>query len=151
MKSQVFVQQEAIDAAAREAEVAHSTHEIGAVVSFSGLVRDFNSQGDILGLELEHYPGMTEKSLQRILDQAGERWPLIAASVSHRVGKIWNGEVIVHVCVASRHRRQAFAACEFIMDYLKTDAPFWKKELTDTGSAWVEAKASDDDARDRWD
>ncbi|MCG8672459.1 MAG: molybdenum cofactor biosynthesis protein MoaE [Pseudomonadales bacterium] len=130
--------------------MSDASKKVGAVVSFSGLVRDFNDKGDILGLELEHYPGMTEKSLASIIDQASERWDLIAASVCHRVGKIWNGEVIVHVSVASQHRKQAFEACEFIMDYLKTDAPFWKKELSKDGDVWVETKASDNDARGRW-
>ncbi|MDX1696353.1 MAG: molybdenum cofactor biosynthesis protein MoaE [Ketobacteraceae bacterium] len=150
METWVSVQDAEIDTSALERRVAGASNKVGAVVSFSGLVRDFNDDGDILGLELEHYPGMTESSLEKIVAQAADRWPLIAASVAHRVGKIWNGEVIVHVSVASRHRGQAFEACQFIMDYLKTDAPFWKKELTRSGGHWVEAKISDADARERW-
>lgn len=150
MESYIYVQEAPLDTAALETKVANASNKVGAVASFSGLVRDFNETGDILGLELEHYPGMTEKSLQGIVNKAAERWPLIAASVAHRVGKIWNGEVIVHVSVASEHRREAFEACEFIMDFLKTEAPFWKKELSSRGDHWVEAKASDDDARERW-
>lgn len=150
MKSFICVQNELLDTVALERQVSDASLKVGAVVSFSGLVRDFNDKGDIKGLELEHYPGMTEKSLEGIIKQAEERWDIIAASVAHRVGKIWNGEVIVHVSVASQHRKNAFDACEFIMDYLKTDAPFWKKELTESGGHWVEAKESDDDARARW-
>lgn len=150
MQTWISVQEQVIDTAHCESQVASASQQVGAVVSFSGLVRDFNERGNILGLELEHYPGMTEKSLAGILDQAAQRWPLIAASVSHRIGKVWNGEVIVHVAVASQHRQQAFEACQFVMDYLKTDAPFWKKELSHQGDRWVEAKDSDSDARGRW-
>ncbi len=150
MEQWVEVQPAPIDVVACEARVARASDKVGATVSFSGLVRDFNDQGNILGLELEHYPGMTEKSLQGIVAEAASRWQLIAVSVVHRVGKILNGEVIVHVSVASRHRREAFEACEFIMDFLKTQAPFWKKELTEEGGAWVEAKATDAAARGRW-
>lgn len=150
MKRWVEVQKELIDPGACEVRVAQASDKVGAVVSFSGLVRDFNDQGTILGLELEHYPGMTEKSLDGIVSRAAERWSLIAVSVVHRVGRILNGEVIVHVSVASRHRREAFEACEFIMDFLKTEAPFWKKELTEQGGEWVDAKSTDAAARTRW-
>lgn len=150
MDTFVSVQEAPINTADAEAAIAGASAKVGAVVSFSGLVRDFNSNGEIKGLHLEHYPGMTEKSLQKIIAQAGQRWSLLAASVIHRVGTIWNGEVIVHVSVASQHRRQAFEACQFIMDYLKTEAPFWKKELTEDGDHWVEAKSSDASARARW-
>ncbi|MCG8314005.1 MAG: molybdenum cofactor biosynthesis protein MoaE [Pseudomonadales bacterium] len=141
---------EPLDVAALESQVAQVSKKVGAVVSFSGLVRDFNETGEILGLELEHYPGMTEKSLEEIIRKASHRWPILAASVCHRVGRILNGEVIVHVSVASEHRKQAFQACEFIMDYLKTDAPFWKKEITKDGGLWVAAKSSDAAAREDW-
>ena len=146
----VSVQMEPLDVAALESQVTQVSKKVGAVVSFSGLVRDFNETGEILGLELEHYPGMTEKSLEDIIRKASHRWPILAASVCHRVGRILNGEVIVHVSVASEHRKQAFQACEFIMDYLKTDAPFWKKEITKDGGLWVAAKSSDAAAREDW-
>lgn len=150
LRSFISVQEGLLETQSLENQVANASSKVGAVVSFSGLVRDFNDRGDIKGLELEHYPGMTEKSLEGIVNKAADRWDIIAASVAHRVGKIWNGEVIVHVSVASQHRRNAFEACEFIMDFLKTDAPFWKKELSEDGDRWVEAKASDSDARGRW-
>ena len=123
---------------------------VGAVTSFTGLVRDFGDSADVVALELEHYPGMTEKSLHAIIDQARARWPLAAARVVHRVGYLPLGEAIVLVLTASAHRGDAFAACEFIMDYLKRDAPFWKKEHTAAGSHWVEAKHSDQQAAQRW-
>lgn len=150
MKKIVSVQNDPIDTVQLESQIADASGKVGAVVSFSGLVRDFNDSGDIKGLELEHYPGMTEKTLNALLDKAGARWDLIGAGVAHRIGKIWNGEVIVYVSVASQHRKQAFDACEYIMDFLKTDAPFWKKELSESGDHWVEAKASDSAAIDRW-
>ena len=150
MRVWIAVQTDPIDCGALESLVGGVSAGVGAVVSFSGLVRDFNEQGDIVGLELEHYPGMTEAALQQIAQEAGERWPLLGVSVTHRVGNIYNGEVIVHVSVASQHRMSAFEACEFIMDFLKTRAPFWKKELTERGGSWVEAKSSDETAADRW-
>ena len=127
-----------------------SRPDVGAQVCFIGQVRDFGDQSGVMALELEHYPGMTEKSLLAILDTARQRWPLSAARVVHRVGYLPLGEPIVLVLTASAHRRDAFAACEFIMDYLKHDAPFWKKEHTQAGSHWVEAKSSDQQAVQRW-
>lgn len=124
--------------------------DVGAQVCFVGQVRDFGDSQAVTALELEHYPGMTEKSLLAILDQARARWPLAAARVVHRVGYLPLGEAIVLVLTASAHRGDAFAACEFIMDYLKRDAPFWKKEHTAAGSHWVEAKHSDQQAAQRW-
>ncbi len=123
--------------------------DIGAITSFIGLVRDLAS-GDLVSMTLEHYPGMTEKALQDIAEQAQQRWDLQDIAVIHRYGELKAAEQIVMVAVASSHRGDAFQACEFIMDYLKTGAPFWKKETTTSGSTWVEAKDSDDDARDRW-
>jgi len=123
----------------------------GAIASFVGLVRDYGDAAHVTALELEHYPGMTEAELGRIVDEARERWPLTAATIIHRVGYLPLGEPIVLVVVASGHRRDAFAACEFLMDYLKTRAPFWKKEYYRDGtSRWVDAKDSDDDAAARW-
>lgn len=123
---------------------------IGAVVSFVGLMRDINEGDDVSGLFLEHYPGMTEKALQAIIDEARERWNLERALVVHRVGDITPEEPIVVVATASRHRGEAFQACEFIIDYLKTRAPFWKRERTASGERWVDARHSDDAAEARW-
>lgn len=123
---------------------------IGALVCFTGYVRDVSQQQGVQGLFLEHYPGMTEASLRRIAEQATERWPLQAVQILHRVGQLGLAEPIVFVAAASAHREDAFQACAFIMDYLKTRAPFWKKEQTSTGSHWVEGKDSDLEAADRW-
>ena len=124
--------------------------DIGAIVTFSGLVRDRSERQDLVALELEHYPGMTEKSLQAIADMAMERWDIDDLAVVHRVGRLEPADNIVLVVVISAHRKQAFDACEFLMDYLKTQAPFWKKEITSQGEAWVEAKQSDSDAASSW-
>ncbi|WP_305463927.1 molybdopterin synthase catalytic subunit MoaE [Photobacterium leiognathi] len=124
--------------------------EAGAVVTFIGKVRDFNQGDAVTGLSLEHYPGMTEKSLQEIVDQANQRWPLLKTRVIHRVGDLALGDQIVFVGVTSVHRGAAFEACEFIMDYLKTRAPFWKKEQTPEQSRWVDARETDTSAADRW-
>ncbi|WP_305371011.1 molybdopterin synthase catalytic subunit MoaE [Photobacterium leiognathi] len=124
--------------------------EAGAVVTFIGKVRDFNQGDAVTGLSLEHYPGMTKKSLQEIVDQANQRWPLLKTRVIHRVGDLALGDQIVFVGVTSAHRGAAFEACEFIMDYLKTRAPFWKKEQTPEQSRWVDARETDTSAADRW-
>ena len=123
---------------------------IGAVVTFTGLVRDNNLDDGVTGLFLEHYPGMTEKSILAILDEAASRWELIASRVIHRVGPLTPGDQIVFVGACSPHRADAFAATDFIMDYLKTRAPFWKKELTEVGERWLETRQSDVDAAARW-
>ncbi|AZZ90937.1 molybdopterin synthase catalytic subunit MoaE [Hahella sp. KA22] len=123
---------------------------VGAVCSFVGLVRDFSDKPDVKGLYLEHYPAMTEKSLLKIAEEASQRWDLNGVRVIHRVGELWAGDQIVLVVVASAHRGDAFAACEFIMDYLKVQAPFWKKELTAEGEHWVEAKESDQARAGEW-
>ncbi len=123
---------------------------VGAVVAFVGYVRDFNDGLDVAGLFLEHYPGMTEKALDKIVGEAEQRWPLLKVEVLHRIGALEPGEPIVFVGVASAHRQAAFDACNFIMDYLKTRAPFWKKEQTSAGERWVEGKQSDADAAGRW-
>ncbi len=127
----------------------------GAVATFIGQVRDFatseNGQhSTITGLELEHYAGMTEKELTRLAEDAGARWSLDDVFIIHRYGKMTPGDPIVLVCTASAHRQDAFAACEFLMDWLKTQAPFWKREETDTDTVWVEARQSDDDRAARW-
>ncbi|AJR08080.1 molybdopterin synthase catalytic subunit MoaE [Photobacterium gaetbulicola] len=124
--------------------------DAGAVVTFVGKVRDFNQGDAVTGLSLEHYPGMTEKSLEEIVEQARERWPLLKTRVIHRVGDLELGDQIVFVGVTSAHRGAAFEACEFIMDYLKTRAPFWKKEQTPDASRWVDARETDTSAAGRW-
>ncbi|UUO25181.1 molybdopterin synthase catalytic subunit MoaE [Colwellia sp. M166] len=122
----------------------------GAVVTFVGKVRDFNEGIDVQGLSLEHYPGMTEKVLSDIENKAREHWPLNKVTIIHRFGDLKLGEQIVFIGVTSPHRKAAFAACEFLIDFLKTQAPFWKKELTSKGSVWLDAKNSDDDASQQW-
>ncbi|MGF1720207.1 molybdopterin synthase catalytic subunit MoaE [Vibrio kyushuensis] len=122
----------------------------GAVVTFIGKVRDMNLGDNVTGLSLEHYPGMTEKALSEICDQAESRWPLLNLRVIHRVGDLDIGDQIVFVGVSSAHRGAAFEACEFIMDYLKTKAPFWKKERTTEETRWVESRDSDAQAAERW-
>jgi len=124
--------------------------KVGGVVSFLGLMRDFNAGDGVSGMSLEHYPGMTEKALQTIVDEACSRWQLEAVRVVHRVGELAPEEPIVLVAVASAHRGEAFRACEFIIDYLKTRAPFWKKEQTATGARWVDAREGDQQAEARW-
>jgi len=124
--------------------------QAGAIVTFSGLVRDLEGDKQVQSLVLEHYPGMTETSLEKIVQEASERWPVIDTTVIHRVGELKAAEQIVFVAVASLHRQAAFSACEFIMDYLKTRAPFWKKCRDENGENWVEAKDSDEQASQRW-
>ena len=122
----------------------------GAIVTFIGKVRDFNEGLGVHGLSLEHYPGMTEKVLSDIEAQAREHWPLNKVTIIHRVGDLTLGEQIVFIGVTSPHRKAAFAACEFLIDFLKTKAPFWKKELTTQGTKWLDAKASDDETSEQW-
>jgi molybdopterin synthase catalytic subunit len=124
--------------------------EVGAIVSFVGTVRDMNEGSQVNSMELEHYAGMTEKALADIIVEAKSRWSIHEALVIHRIGKMLPGEQIVLVAVTGQHRGEAFAACEFIMDYLKTAAPFWKKEATPTGEHWVDARSTDDEAMERW-
>lgn len=146
----VRVQPEDFDVGAEINAMRRSNPNIGAVVSFVGQVRDLNDGDNVAALTLEHYPGMTEKSLARIIEQAQARWAITDALIIHRVGELKPLDQIVLVLVASAHRKDAFLACEFIMDFLKTEAPFWKKEQTPTGERWVEAKASDGQAKSRW-
>jgi molybdopterin synthase catalytic subunit len=135
----------------RELDVlTRGRRDVGALASFVGLVRDANDGHAIQGMTLEHYPGMTESALEDICAQAHARWDLIDTVVIHRVGPLVPGDRIVLVGVASAHRGEAFEACEFIMDYLKTRAPFWKKEDTPEGGRWVDARESDDAAAERW-
>lgn len=146
----VRIQREDFDLGAEVAALAHGDANIGAVVSFTGLCRD--ESGRLAALELEHYPGMAEAEIARVAAEAAARWPLSGLLAIHRFGLIRPGEQIVLVIAASSHRREAFAAADFLMDYLKTRAPFWKREHLADGSigGWVEAKADDDRAVERW-
>jgi molybdopterin synthase catalytic subunit len=146
----VRVQTEDFDIAREIDALRGRDARIGAIAAFVGLVRDVNDAAAVSTLTLEHYPGMTEKALAGIVDEAKTRWEIYDATVIHRVGELKPTDPIVLVAVSSAHRGEAFAACEFIMDYLKTRAPFWKKEQTPEGVRWVEARASDDEAAARW-
>lgn len=148
--AQVRVQQAPFDAGQEIAALTAGRRDVGAVATFVGLVRDANEASAVSRMTLEHYPGMTERSLEEICAEAGRRWNLLDTRIVHRVGPLEPGEAIVLVAVASAHRGEAFAACEFIMDFLKTRAPFWKKEATPSGPRWVEARASDDESAARW-
>ncbi|HLF22305.1 MAG TPA: molybdopterin synthase catalytic subunit MoaE [Burkholderiales bacterium] len=146
----VRIQTEDFDAGREIAALRRGDPGIGAIASFIGVVRDVNDGGRVAEMTLEHYPGMTEKSIAGIIDQAKARWRVFDALVVHRVGLLKPLDQIVLVVVTGAHRGDAFAACEFIMDYLKTRAPFWKKEQTVEGERWVEARTSDDVAAERW-
>jgi len=146
----VRVQTSDFDVSHEVATLRAGDARVGAVAVFIGMVRDVNQSSEVATLTLEHYPGMTEKALAAIVDDAKARWDIADALVIHRVGALQPADQIVLVAVTSAHRGEAFAACEFIIDYLKTRAPFWKKEDTPTGARWVEARASDDDAAARW-
>ncbi|CDZ95911.1 molybdopterin synthase catalytic subunit MoaE [Pseudomonas saudiphocaensis] len=146
----VRVQHEAFDPGA-ELNALHAANlGIGAVAGFVGYVRDFNDGLEVAGMFLEHAPGMTERALEKIVAEAEQRWPLLRLDVLHRVGALEPGEPIVFVGAASAHREAAFDACRFVMDYLKTRAPFWKKETTEQGPRWVEGRESDQNAASRW-
>jgi molybdopterin synthase catalytic subunit len=146
----VRIQTADFDAGAEISALRRGNPEIGAVASFIGVCRDANDGASVSRMTLEHYPGMTENAIEKIIAEARERWEVIDALVVHRVGEMKPTDQIVLVAVAGAHRGEAFAACEFIMDYLKTRAPFWKKEETPKGARWVEARASDDEAAQRW-
>jgi molybdopterin synthase catalytic subunit len=148
--ARVRVQTEDFDVGRELDSLTSGRRDVGGLASFVGLVRDANDGHSIQGMTLEHYPGMTEKALEDICAQASARWKLLDIVVIHRVGALVPGDRIVLVGVVSGHRGEAFAACEFIMDYLKTRAPFWKREDTSTGPRWVEARISDDTAADKW-
>lgn len=146
----VRIQTEDFDIGAEIAGLRGANPKVGAVASFVGVVRDVNEGDAVAGMTLEHYPGMTEKAIEEIVGQACGRWNVFDALVIHRVGALKPTDQIVLVIVTGAHRGDAFAACEFIMDYLKTRAPFWKKEQTGGGARWVEARATDDIAAERW-
>jgi molybdopterin synthase catalytic subunit len=146
----VSIQTQDFDLGAEVAALRAGQHGVGAVASFIGTVRDRGVQAGVSQMELEHYPGMTESAIEAMIDAALARFDIVSARVVHRVGVLAVGEQIVLVAVASAHRGQAFQACEFLMDYLKTQAPFWKKETTPEGAAWVDARVADDLALQRW-
>ncbi|MDX2219621.1 MAG: molybdopterin synthase catalytic subunit MoaE [Burkholderiales bacterium] len=146
----IRIQTADFDLSTELANIRKDNPRIGAVASFVGVVRDLNDGSSVSGMTLEHYPGMTEKALADIATEASSRWEVLGCTIIHRVGPLKPLDQIVLVIVASGHRGDAFAACEFIMDFLKTQAPFWKKEATPDGDRWVEARDSDDAAAARW-
>jgi len=146
----VRVQTEDFDLSTEVAALRAQNPKVGAVACFVGTVRDINEGETVETMELEHYPGMTEKSLEAIVEAARERWPGTDVLIVHRVGKLMPLDQIVLVATTSKHRGNAFASCEFVMDYLKTQAPFWKKEKTESGERWVDARVTDDEALARW-
>ncbi|MGC8701714.1 MAG: molybdopterin synthase catalytic subunit MoaE [Thiomonas sp.] len=150
----IRIQTEPFDLGAETQALRAGRLEVGAIASFIGLCRDHHpgvcDSGHVQAMELEHYPGMTERAIADMVRDAQSRWPLLGVTVIHRVGRLLPGDDIVLVLVASSHRAAAFAACEFLMDYLKTQAPFWKKETTPEGARWVDARESDDAALRRW-
>jgi molybdopterin synthase catalytic subunit len=146
----VRVQTEDFDLSAEVAALRAQNPKVGAVACFVGTVRDLNDGSTVETMELEHYPGMTEKSLTAIVETARARWPGIEVLIIHRVGKLYPLDQIVLVATTAAHRGDAFASCEFVMDYLKTEAPFWKKEKTEHGERWVDARVTDDAAMARW-
>jgi len=150
MTFSVRIQTEDFDLSQEVQTLRSGIADIGAVCVFVGTVRDRNDGDDVSTLELEHYPGMTEKSIEQMLNEAQQRFDIISAKVIHRVGILNPLDQIVLVAVTSAHRGQSFQACEFLMDYLKTQAPFWKKEATPQGHRWVDARVSDDQALQRW-
>ena len=146
----VRVHEQDFDVSVELAAMRRGNPKIGAIASFVGVVRDINEGSSVATMTLEHYPGMTEKAITEIIDQARGRWEVLDALVIHRVGTLKPTDQIVLVIVASTHRGDAFAACEFIMDFLKTQAPFWKKEITPNGARWVDARVTDSRAAERW-
>ena len=150
MAERVSIQTADFDLSAEVAALRAQDHGVGAVASFVGTVRDRSEGQGVSAMELEHYPGMTERAIEGMIDEAHRRFDIRGARVVHRVGPLLPGDQIVLVVVASAHRGQAFQACEFLMDYLKTQAPFWKKEQTPEGARWVDARVADDAALARW-
>ena len=150
MQATVRLQREPFDAAAEAAKLSRGRGDIGAVVTFTGICRGDEGGEPIAALTLEHYPGMAEAEIERHVSEAVERWPLLGVTVIHRHGRITPGEDIVLVVTASSHREAAFAAAEFLMDYLKTHAPFWKQVEKAGSKTWIDAKATDDAAAERW-
>jgi molybdopterin synthase catalytic subunit len=150
MPATIRLQRDAFDAAAEQAKLTHGRTDIGAVVAFTGICRGSEDGAPIAALTLEHYTDMAEAEIARHVEEAQQRWSLMGVTVIHRYGRIEPGEGIVLVLTASSHRQDAFAAAEFLMDYLKSRAPFWKQVESASGAAWIDAKQSDDTAADRW-
>jgi molybdopterin synthase catalytic subunit len=150
MSYTVSIQTQDFDVSQELAVLRAGDARVGAVCSFLGTVRERNDGSSVASMELEHYPGMTEKSISAMMDEANKRFDIFAARVIHRVGLLHPEDQIVFVAVTSAHRGESFKACEFLMDYLKTQAPFWKKEVTPEGARWVDARVSDDQALARW-
>lgn len=150
MNATIRLQQEDFDVAAETAKIARGRTDIGAVVTFTGICRDHEAGHDVGAMTLEHYPGMAQEEIARHVSEAQSRWPLLGVTVIHRYGRMVPGDNIVLVVTASAHRQAAFAAAEFLMDYLKTRAPFWKLEERRDGKSWVDAKDIDDSAAQRW-
>lgn len=146
----ISVQKHDFDISHEYATLREDNRSDGAIVFFSGLVREMNQGSKVSGLSLEHYPGMTEKALHAIVDEACQRWPLNRVRLIHRIGQLAISDQIVFVAVSSSHREAAFSACHFIMDFLKSRAPFWKKEVTSDGERWVEALSKDQQALNKW-
>ncbi|WJF88967.1 molybdopterin synthase catalytic subunit MoaE [Paraburkholderia bonniea] len=146
----IRIQTDDFDLSAEVSALRAANPQAGAVACFVGVVRDLNDGSVVQSMALEHYPGMTERALANIADAARARWPGIDVLIVHRVGKLLPCDQIVLVATTAAHRGEAFASCEFVMDFLKTQAPFWKKEATDEGERWVDARLSDDTARERW-
>jgi len=150
MRLSVSIQAEDFDVSYELAQLRANDARVGAVCSFVGTVRECNEGSDVSSMELEHYPGMTEKSITAMMEEATKRFDILGARVIHRIGLLQPKDQIVLVAVTSAHRGMSFQACEFLMDYLKTQAPFWKKEVTPEGARWVDARVSDDQALARW-
>jgi len=150
MNATIRLQREDFDVAAEAAKLTRGRTDIGALVTFTGICRDHEAGHGVAAMTLEHYPGMAEAEIARHVETAMSRWPLSAVSVIHRVGRITPGENIVLVLTASEHRQAAFSAAEFLMDYLKANAPFWKREEGADGTSWIEARSHDDEAAARW-
>lgn len=148
--SRVVIQEQAFDLEAVVSDMRLASPRVGAIATFVGVCRDINEGSEVIEMWLEHYPGMTEKAIQTIVDEARARWAIEDCVVVHRVGRLRPTDPIVLVAVSSGHRREAFSACEFVMDYLKTRAPFWKKETTSSGGRWVDARGTDEAAAARW-
>lgn len=150
VRSKVLVQEQDFDITESVNWLRQGIAQVGAVATFLGTVRDFNEGSSVSCMTLEYYPGMTEKSLEKIIVTAEKRFEILSAMIIHRVGSLYPQDQIVFVGCTSQHREQAFLACQFIMDYLKTEAPFWKKEQTPVGAKWVSARDADDKAKEKW-
>lgn len=150
MRLDVRIQTEDFDVGHELAEIEDTAVDVGGVVSFTGRVRGSAEDSNVIALDIEHYPGMTERSVEVVAEEAGQRWPLAALTVVHRVGRLTPGAQIVLVVAASRHRQAAFDAARFVMDYLKTRAVFWKREVYPDGARWIESRADDHAAASKW-